>query len=144
MYRNVLSFSVSLQLGYQLMSTFMRGALGFSVLRIWPIFGSVFRFSLLKIAVFRFWCFVRFADFLQFSLWFSVFVNNDGGFRILLPISFYGFSGFAKDATPRSHAKTVIPRNHLQQETMRLTVRGMQVRIHTGFHRFTELGQNFH
>ena len=82
--------------------------------------------------------------FLQFSLWFSVFVNNDGGFRILLPISFYGFSGFAKDATPRSHAKTVIPRNHLQQETMRLTVRGMQARIHTGFHRFTELGQNFH
>ena len=57
-----------------------RGALGFSVLRIWPIFGSVFRFSLSQIAVFRFWYFVRFADFLQFRLWFSVFVNNDGGF----------------------------------------------------------------
>ena len=56
------------------------GALGFSVLRIWPIFDSVFRFSLLKIAVFRFWCLVRFAGFLQFNLWFSVFVKNDGGF----------------------------------------------------------------
>ena len=38
-----------------------------------------FRFSLLKIAVFRFWCLVRFAGFLQFNLWFSVFVKNDGG-----------------------------------------------------------------
>ena len=28
-----------------------------------------------KIAVFRFWCSVRFAGFLQFCLWFSVFVN---------------------------------------------------------------------
>ena len=35
-------------------------------------------------------------------------------FRILLPNSIYGFSGFAKKVTPRSHAKTVIPRNHLQ------------------------------
>ena len=35
-----------------------RGALGFSVLQIWPI-GSVFRFSHLKSAVFRFWCLVR-------------------------------------------------------------------------------------
>ena len=43
------------------------GALGFSVLRIWPTFGSVFRFSLLKTAVFRFWCSVRFAGFLQFK-----------------------------------------------------------------------------
>ena len=52
-------------------------------------------------SVFRFWCFVRFAGFLQFSLWFSVFVNNN---------SFYGFSGFAKEVTPVSHAKTVILR----------------------------------
>ena len=35
-------------------------------------------------------------------------------FRILLPNSFNGFSGFAKNITPRSHAKTVIPWNHLQ------------------------------
>ena len=58
----------------------MRGALGFSVLRIWPSFDSVFRFSLLKIAVFRFWCPVQFAGFLQFNLWFSVSVKNDGSF----------------------------------------------------------------
>ena len=90
--------------------------MGFSVLRIWPIFGSVFRFSLLKIAVFRFWCFVRFADFLQFSLRFSVFVNNDGGFSDSSAQFIYGFSGFAKDFTPCSHAKTVIPRDHLQLE----------------------------
>ena len=79
----------------------LRGALGFSVLRISPIFDSVFRFSLLKIAVFRFWCFVRLAGFLQFNLWFSVFVKNDGGFFGFfdLPNSFYGFSGFAKEVT---------------------------------------------
>ena len=58
----------------------MRGALGFSVLRIWPIFDSVFRFLCQKTSVFRFWCFVRFASFLRCGLWFSVFVNNDGGF----------------------------------------------------------------
>ena len=57
-----------------------RGALGFSVLRIWPSFGSVFRFSQLTTAVFRFWGLPRFAGFLEFSLWYSVFVNNDGGF----------------------------------------------------------------
>ena len=37
-------------------------------------------------------------------------------FRILLPNSFYGFSDFAKEVTPRSRAKTVIPRDHLQLE----------------------------
>ena len=37
-------------------------------------------------------------------------------FRILLPNSFYGFSGFANDVTPHTHAKTVIPRNQLQLE----------------------------
>ena len=31
--------------------------------------------SHLKIAVFWFWCLALFAGFLQFSLWFSVFVN---------------------------------------------------------------------
>ena len=59
---------------------------------------------------------MRFAGFLQFSLWFSVFVNNNGGFLILLHNSFYSFSGFAKDVTPRTHAKIVIPRNQLQLE----------------------------
>ena len=44
------------------------------------MFGSVFRFSHLKAAVFRFLGLPRFAGFLEFSLWFSVFVNNDGGF----------------------------------------------------------------
>jgi len=51
---------------------------------------------------------VRFAGFLQFSLWFSVFVNNDGGFSDFLPYAFYGFSGFATEVTPRSRAKTGI------------------------------------
>ena len=46
------------------------------------MFGSVFRFSHLKAAVFRFSGLLRFVSFLEFSLWFSVFVNNDGGFRI--------------------------------------------------------------
>ena len=47
------------------------------------MFGLVFRFSHLKTAVFR-WGLPRFAGFLEFSIWFSVFVNNDGGFSDLL------------------------------------------------------------
>ena len=31
-------------------------------------------------------------------------------FRIFLPNAFYGFSGFDKEVTPRSPAKTAIPR----------------------------------
>ena len=89
------------------------GIFGFADLANFWFGFSVFAF---KIAVFRFWSFVRFAGFLQFCLWLSVFVNNDGGFRILLPNAFYGFSGFSREVTPRSHAKTVIPRDHLQLE----------------------------
>ena len=37
-------------------------------------------------------------------------------FRILLPNLFYGFSGFAKEVTPCSHAKTIILRDHLPSE----------------------------
>jgi len=33
-------------------------------------------------------------------------------FEIFLSSAFYGFSGFAKEVTPRSRAKTVIPRDH--------------------------------
>ena len=46
------------------------GALGFSVLRIWPIFGSVFRFLALKNCWFSVLVSCRFAGFLEFSLWF--------------------------------------------------------------------------
>ena len=71
------------------------------------MFRSVFRFSHLKTAVFRVWGLPRFAGFLEFSLCFSVFVNNDGGFfRGVLSSVFYGFSGFAKEVSSRSHAKT--------------------------------------
>ena len=35
-------------------------------------------------AVFWFWGLPRFAGFLEFSLWFSVFINNDGGFSHFL------------------------------------------------------------
>ena len=42
----------------------LRGVLGLSVLWIWPIFGSGFRFSHLKTAFFRFWCPALFAGFL--------------------------------------------------------------------------------
>ena len=71
------------------------------------MFGSVFRFSHLKAAVFRFSGLLRFASFLEFSLWLSVFVNNDGDFRIFfLSNALNGFSGFAKEVTPRSRAKT--------------------------------------
>lgn len=44
------------------------------------MFDSVFRFTRLKTAVFRVLGLPRFAGFIEFSLWFLVFVNNDGGF----------------------------------------------------------------
>ena len=86
----------------------------FSVLRIWPNFGSVFRFSHLKTAAFWFRCLGWFVGFLQFSLWFSVFVKNDSGFWDFSVQCFQnGLSGFAKEVTTCSRAKTVIPRDNL-------------------------------
>ena len=61
------------------------------VLRLWPMFGSVLRFSLLKSAVFQFWGDPRFAGFLEFSLWFSVFINNDGGYSGFFAVPFKVF-----------------------------------------------------
>ena len=49
---------------------------------------------------------------LAFGFWFLSTVMVF--FWILLPNSFYGFSGFAKKVTPHSRTKTVIPGNHLQ------------------------------
>lgn len=48
----------------------------------------------------------------EFSLWISVFVDSDCGFFSVQCIQ-YGFSGFAKEVTPCSRAKPVIPRDHL-------------------------------
>ena len=62
----------------------VRGTLGFSVLRFWLFFRSVFRF----------WCSLRFADFSFFSIWFSVFVENTSGFSVLLSNVLFGFSYF--------------------------------------------------
>ena len=50
--------------------------------------------------------------FLQFSLWFSVFANNDDGFSVIL----FSLS---------SRAKTVIPRDFLYSLLPRLSVRGI-------------------
>ena len=59
------------------------------------------RFLQSKIAVFRFWCLVRFAGFLQFSLWFSVFVNHDGGFfRFVCQMHFTVFLVLSKKLHP--------------------------------------------
>ena len=76
------------------------------------MFGSVFLFWHLETVVLWFWSLPRFAGFLEFSLWFSVFVNSDGGFSgFFLSSTFYGFSGFAKEVTSHSRAKTSQKRN---------------------------------
>ena len=69
-----------------------RGTLGF--LRFWQFFRSVFRFLFQKTSVFRFWCSFRFADFSFFSIRFSVFVENNSGFSVLLSNVVFGFSYF--------------------------------------------------
>ena len=72
----------------------LRGALGFSVLRFWLFFRSVFRFLLQNTSVFRFWWSLQFADFSFVSIWFSVFVKNTSGFSVLVPDVVFGFSYF--------------------------------------------------
>ena len=66
-----------------------RGTLGFSVLEIF-----LDRFLCQKTSVFRFWCSFRFADFSFFSIRFSVFVENNSGFSVLLSNVVFGFSYF--------------------------------------------------
>ena len=58
--------------------------MAFSVLRFWLFFRSVFRFLCQKTLVFRFWGSLRFTDFSFFSIRFSVFVENNSGFSVLL------------------------------------------------------------
>ena len=70
------------------------GTSGFSVLRFWPFFTSVFRFLCQKTSVFRFWCSPRFAAFSFFSIWFSVFVEVTCGLSVLLCDVVFGFSYF--------------------------------------------------
>ena len=89
-----------------------------SGLRIWPTFGSVSRFFLLlKVSrLFGFGALCGLRVFSNLAFGFRFLSTMMAVFRILLPNAFYGFSGFAKEVTPRSCAKTVIPRDHLQLE----------------------------
>ena len=64
------------------------------MLRFWLYFRSVFRFLFQKTSVFPFWCSLRFADFLFFSIWFSVFMKNASGFSVLVSNAGFGFSYF--------------------------------------------------
>ena len=61
-----------------------KGTLGISVLRFWQFFRSVFRLLCQKTSVFWFWCSFRLGDFSFFSIRFSVFVENNSGFSVLL------------------------------------------------------------
>ena len=83
--------------------------MGFSVLQIWPMFGSVFRFShSVKAAVFQFWGLPRFAGFLEFSLWFSVFFTTDGGFSdSFCPVHFAVFLVLPRKLHPAVALKPV-------------------------------------
>lgn len=82
--------------GWGEMRSYWRGALGSLVLQIWPALVRFFSVSHFKreTAVFRFWCLARFAGFVQCSLWFLVFVNNDGGFSLILLFRARRFSFF--------------------------------------------------
>ena len=84
----------------------------FSVLRIWPIFGSVFRFKHFKTAgALRG---LRFFSNLVFG--FRFWSTMMAVFRIFMASALHGFSGFAKEVTPCSRAKAVIPRHQSQLE----------------------------
>ena len=87
--------------------------MGFSVLRIW-----FFGFRTLKLRFFSFRGLPRFAGFLEFSLWFSVFVNNDDGFSdfivqcilrffLVLPRKLH-LTVALKPVIPSDHANSVL------------------------------------
>ena len=80
------------------------------------VFGSVFQFSHYKTAVFRFWCLCGLRVFSNLVFGFQFLSTMIAVFPIFLPNAFYGFSGFAKEVAPRSRAKTLILRDHLQLE----------------------------
>ena len=81
--------------------------------RIWPIFGSVFGFSHLKLRFFGFGVLPDLRVFSNLVFGFRVLSTMRAVFRIFLSNAFYGFSDFAKEVTPCSRAKIVIPRDHL-------------------------------
>ena len=56
---------------------------------------------------FSVWGFPRFADFLQFSVWFSVFVNNDGVFSDFFVQSFTIFLVLPRKLHPAVAGKPV-------------------------------------
>ena len=78
---NLLGTPCPPSLRFVVTQSIMRGALGFSVLRFWLFFRSVFRF----------WWSLRFVDFSFFSIWFSVFVKNTSSFSVLVPDVVFGF-----------------------------------------------------
>ena len=67
------------------------GALGFSVLRFWLFFRSVFRFFGFCAKNFGFWCSLRLADIPFFRIWFLVFAKNINGFSDLISDAVFGF-----------------------------------------------------
>ena len=67
------------------------GIFGFAVL---AIFRSVFRFLCQKTLDFHFWCSLQCADFSFFSIWFSVFEENNSSFSVLLTNVNFGFFYF--------------------------------------------------
>ena len=71
------------------------------------MFGSVFRFSHLKTVFFRFGCLARFAGILEFSLRFSVVINNDGVFSefFFCPVYFTVFLVFPRKFPPAAALK---------------------------------------
>ena len=66
---------------------FAMGALGFSVLRFGYFLDGFFGFC-----VFFGFGSLRFADFLSFSIWFSVFTKNTNGLSDLISDTVFGFS----------------------------------------------------
>ena len=67
----------------------LKGALGFSGLRFWQFFLSVFRS---KTSIFRFWCPCGLRIFRFLAFWFSVFAKNTNGFSDLISDAVFGRS----------------------------------------------------
>ena len=97
--------------------------MGFSVLRIWPVFDpSSFSVFPLKTVVFRFWCLVRFAGFLSLVFGFCQQCMM-AVFQIFLPKAFYEVT---------SRAKTVVPRDHIESEECMTSLVSLALSCHLG------------
>ena len=105
--------------------TFKRGRQDFRFCGFGQCLVQFFGFRTLKLGFFGFGVFHGLWVFIEFSLWFSVFANSDGGFSDFFPVHFTVFLFFPRKLHPVVALKPVsnFKRPYIQRST--LSFKGM-------------------